>query len=186
MGEYQPGSGYLNTIFSDPSGGLEVFTGGTPANTLLVESVCSYTPLPLAPCTITHLVCAVAVAGGAGAVVRLGLYAGANGRTIPGNLLVDAGAGIDGTVLGTQSIALATPLVWPGGVIWGAVVPQGSGAPVTTIVGTTQCWLPPAVPQGFNFGADVLAENGVSGALPAVANPINGNVAGGALRIRGL
>lgn len=175
-------TGIVDGTMSDPSGGLEVSTVINPANIATAFNVLYFTPIALAPCTITHLTSEISAAGNPTAVVRLGLYNVAN-ATIPDALLVDAGT-IDGTLLGLQSVALGVPLVWPGGLLFGAVCTQLAGS-VGVMGSSISSGTPVAVASASGMAQDFIVQNAVAGAFPANAGPLTTAAAAPGLRIRG-
>jgi hypothetical protein len=118
------------------------------------------------PTSVAALRCEVTVAGAAGAVVRLGLYAqGSNGR--PGALIVDAGT-VSSESTGIKEIAVTETVE---GLVWTAVVAQGAVSTLRSTAGA-------AIPNETALSAGSLALNvrsgprqtGVSGALPSTAS----------------
>lgn len=108
-------------------------------------------------------------AAGAGSVVRLGIYNSTDG--LPSTLVLDAGPNVDlSTAAGFKFIAISQTLT--PGLYWLAAVPQiTSGSPTFTVA-------PPsiAVPSDGSVSAGTKFQSGVTGALPATATPLAGNV----------
>ena len=116
------------------------------------------------PVTIDRIGIQIQATGGAGSVVRLGIYKDVDG--LPLDLVLDAGT-IDGTSVTTQAITIDQQL--PRDIYWMCLVPQVGTVPViygynpagtgNPFVGnTTQ-----AGSQTFN----AYSVSGVAGALPA-------------------
>ena len=108
-------------------------------------------------------------AAGAGSVVRLGIYNSTDG--LPSTLVLDAGPNVDlSTAAGFKFIAISQTLT--PGLYWLAAVPQiTSGSPTFTVA-------PPsiAVPSDGSVSAGTKYQSSVTGALPATATPLAGNV----------
>lgn len=119
-------------------------------------------PYPISsPTTIDALVVEVTVAGGAGAVTRLGIYSD-NGSTYPGALLAEAGTA-DTTGTGVKPVALARTL--QPGLYWLAGVNQVAAATIRCLGGGGGS---PLVGGNDIAGPWMgYVEAGVSGALPA-------------------
>lgn len=73
----------------------------------------------------------VTTPGGAGALVRIGVYAD-DGTGYPGTLLVDAGT-VDCTTTGVKTITLGAALSLPAGRFWLAAAVQGNPTPSPTM-----------------------------------------------------
>lgn len=122
--------------------------------------------------SIAKLGLSVTGAGGAGSVIRLGIYAD-NGSGYPGALVLDAGAGIDGTSATVQEITLENAQVLDAGLYWfGGVGQVGTAATVRTFAtpGNNS-----PMPMSYGTSAPTTAltaggyvqQSGASGALPA-------------------
>jgi hypothetical protein len=114
---------------------------------------------------IQALATEVVVGGGAGSIVRMGVYAD-SGWGWPKTLLREAPTTVDGTAVATPSVAI-TPVSPPLGIVWLAQVPQVA-AP------TQRIWGHPVMQMLFPTAADALQLQvyayimaGVSGALPS-------------------
>lgn len=149
----------------------------TPATGLSTDSTLGWNVVRVMPfvvpnrVTITRLGAEVTVAGAAGSLFRLGIYAD-NGNTFPGALVLDAGTipGDSATVQElTVSKALKPGLYWVGGAVQGGS--SGTQPTLRTLTGVTAgrgvinngFQVPPAaapIAPGFAY-------TGVSDALPA-------------------
>lgn len=123
--------------------------------------------------SVTEIGVEVAVAGGAGSVIRLGIYdstSATNGR--PGALIVDAGT-VDATSIGVKTAAISETL---SGLVWLAAVTQGGGSPTVQIYrvqGANRVY-----PRGFAAGTfratsgavRMGATGSVTGALPSTGS----------------
>lgn len=113
--------------------------------------------------TIDRIGLEITVAGGAGSVVRLGLYKDSTVHPgFPGALSFEAGSTIDGTSVSYQEVTISKTLV--AGLYWLAAVAQVGTAPT---VRSTQSY---SMPQHFKAGTDVSNAgwftSGVTGAMP--------------------
>lgn len=106
----------------------------------------------------------VTTAGGAGAVVRLGLYADDDGW--PGSRLVDFGT-VASTSTGIRTIAVSQTI--DAGVYWVATVGQVSGSTVVRATQAPVVSVPSAAPA-VTIPIASLYEASISGALPASPN----------------
>lgn len=136
------------------------------ASAIPAEASAVYTPLAVpADSSIDRIAVDVITAGGAGAVMRLGLY-NDNGTGRPGTLLLDAGT-VDVSTTGTKEIIVAQAL--SAGLIWMVAVVQGAAATRPTMRSHAQGFV--ASIHGNN-AIDILEvayayfQGGVSGALP--------------------
>lgn len=124
--------------------------------------------------TITDVAVEVTVAGSAGAVIRIGVYAD-DGNNGPSTLLVDAGT-VDATTTGVKTLTLATPITIPstGRKVWVGAVVQGAAVTRPTVR-----WNNSPMPGiGSTAAATIIAskiqsylQSSVTGALP---NPFVG------------
>lgn len=148
-------SGYYYTT----TGVSSSATAAPPLNTMRCIALDVPYPMP-----IDRIGVEITSAGGAGSVVRLGVYKD-DGTGLPGALLFDAGAGIDGTSTGGPAITVSQTL--PQGRVWLAYVAQVGTVPTCrgVVIGT----------QGIDIGTTPSGTNAqgyqsgtsVSGALPA-------------------
>lgn len=118
------------------------------------------------PTAIQNIGLAVSGAGGAGSVIRLGVYADVADQYggAPGALLGEAASTIDGTSATSQFTALSLTL--PAGLVWLAAVAQvGTSPTVRSVTGGMQI-----VGQTSDIGdsdSTGVFQNSVSGAMPA-------------------
>jgi hypothetical protein len=123
--------------------------------------------------TVDRIGAEVTTAGGAGSVVRLGMYAHDYSTDLPGTLVIDAGT-IDGTSTGFQEVTISQAL--DPGIYWVASVAQVGSAPIMRgFAGGAPSapWLSRGTSTAGAGGANLQAhprEAGVSGALPGTAN----------------
>lgn len=120
--------------------------------------------------------------GGAGSVVRLGIYLPAS-NGYPGNLLLEAPSTIDGNSATNHEITISQYIppgrIWYAGVAQGGVAPAMSSRAVPTFpVGngfmeSFTAGVGPANTLGalFTLNHGTVYQAGVAGALPAVATP---------------
>lgn len=124
--------------------------------------------------TFTRIGVNVVNGGGAGVVVRLGIYLD-DGVTGPNNLIVDAGATIDMTVVNRQEITINQTLA--AGIYWLVGVSQVAGASRGNVARLSSATIANgwAIPQGYNanFTAQPTGflRTGITGALPATLTP---------------
>jgi len=110
----------------------------------------------------------VFTAGSAGAVIRLGIYADANG--VPGTLIRDAGT-IDATTTGVKTLSFSPPAITTPGWIWLAAASQGGPTTPPLCIqnqGDPNTKIPLGAANLAN-GQGVVYIPGVSGALPGSA-----------------
>jgi hypothetical protein len=108
----------------------------------------------------------VSGAGGAGCVIRLGIYADITDAAggYPGSLILDAGT-IDGTSATTQEITISQAV--DAGVIWLCAVNQvGTAATVRSISGNMQ-YIPTITAGPANASQTAVCTAGITGALQA-------------------
>ena len=115
--------------------------------------------------SIDRIGCEITSTGGAGSVVRLGVYRDDNG--LPGALVVDAGAGVNGTSATVQSITIsATELVR--GNYWLAVAAQVGTTPTFRMASVGPDYqIPMTSAPTANQLPGCVYQASVSGAFPA-------------------
>lgn len=109
----------------------------------------------------------VSGAGGAGSIIRLGVYQdiqdGVGGY--PGDLIFEAGSTVDGTSATAQEITVSQTL--PAGIVWLAAVAQVGTSPTVRALTGNQGFLIPSGALPNNTNQTGVASSGVSGALPS-------------------
>ena len=116
------------------------------------------------PVGLDRIGASVSIAGGAGSVIRLGIYKDVDG--LPLDLVLDAGT-IDGTSATTQAITISVQL--PRNIYWMGIVAQVGTAPTVyayTAVGAGNPFLGNTAQPG-NQAFMAYWVSGVTGALPA-------------------
>jgi hypothetical protein len=121
-------------------------------------------------CTITTVAVSCQVAGGAGAIGRIGIYTDNNGE--PGTLVAEAATTLDLTSTGLKSATISAALTAEA-IYWTVFVQQGNPTPLAQIKGTSNGGVNPMVPvdpTNPSTGAGLSITGGtMSGALPATA-----------------
>jgi hypothetical protein len=140
------------------------FANTTSSNTgsLIFAPVFFHTPT-----LVDRLRCEVTVAGGAGSVVRMGMYAPGTDN-LPDALIVDAGTVVSDST-GIKDLTISETV---SGLVWLAGVSQPTGAS-PTVRASNNLNLSSTLPTGaaMNSGA-VLFQSSVSGALPSTVTSL--------------
>ena len=116
-----------------------VTSGGAGTTTALTAGWVQFIPVRCPPCTINTLGVEVTSASTATSL-RLGIYSTHPTLVQPYTRLVDAGLTVDAAV-GFKSVALGTPVSWPGGLMWLAVVANGGGCTLRATTGFGEPWI---------------------------------------------
>lgn len=172
------------------SGRYVMYNDEFPADSsaTLTKDTVVYMPFPVYTAfTFDRISLGVAVAGNASSVIRLGLYS-TNSGGLPGSLVADYGAGINGTSNTYQEITVSQA-VTANTLYWIAVVWQvgtvGSGTVRATGVGNGSQWIQSSN-NTFDPRCNVYTEAGVTGALNGTATPASaaGAMASPAVKLR--
>ena len=153
-------------------------TGAGQSTTVFPEADMRCAPIVIGrPGTIDAIAISITGAGTAGAVVRLGLYADDGTGELPGALLSECTATVDGTAIGAVAKTLTTPQkVQAGQKVWVAAVVQG-GAVTRPTVRFNQNVSNPAIGDS---SISAVLDNTLTGAQSsaAVAGALPANFAG--------
>ena len=147
--------------------------GDTPGTSTPSLNSLAASPMELPAVTLDRIGIEVTTGGGAGAVVRLGIYSDTNG--VPDALVLDAGT-VDSTGTGIKTITISQAL--SAGVYWLATVSQVATSVVRTVNGG-----PGRIAIADNAFSGTFSLNGysasaaASGALPASFGAIGQGVA---------
>lgn len=123
--------------------------------------------------TVDRIAVEVTGAGGAGSVVRLGIYLD-DGTGVPGALLLDAGAGIDGTSATGQAITISQAL--SRGRLWLACVSQVGTVPTMRALAGGVAGVDLGTTIATNVAVGYQSGTSTSGALPASFGTPTGGV----------
>jgi hypothetical protein len=138
---------------------------GTNQNKTMTENTLQHSPIWFSTsCTVDRISIRVETAGGAGSVIRLGIYAALN-NMLPGNLILDAGT-VDATTTGNKEITISQALA--AGVYYLSAVAQGSAT--TPVVAGRSGNIFPSFNESANMNQNSqggITQSGISGALPA-------------------
>lgn len=141
---------------------------GTPSTLLLTLDHLTFVPFTVGrSCTINQILLEVTTVGTAGAVLRAGIYADADG--LPGALIVDGGTQI-ATTVGLKTYTISAPVT--AGRIWVASAAQVAACTVRTssAVEANQVGVA-AAPTDLSLGSATVFQAAVTGAFPATATP---------------
>lgn len=137
-------------------------SGVTGTTTAAVAGTLTFVPIVVPATVVTKNLYASVITAAAGATVRVGIYANANGG--PGALIAEGDSTIDASTTGVKSTTITQTL--PPGSYWLAAVAQGGTPSLRTLVGR-----PPGMTGNSDPGASMSgwSQTGVTAALPATA-----------------
>jgi len=159
-----------------PRGGYYYINGQAGGNFYPTKDRMYLTPwMPGGPLTITKIAAQVVVAGNAGSVIRLGLYACDSTGQPTGSPLVDGGTIVADGGVGVKEVTVSTAVtsqmicmafVWQVGTVGSGVTcgVSAEGAVLGHLIGEST-----AVIGAAAFPASCWYQNGVTGALPAIS-----------------
>jgi hypothetical protein len=141
---------------------------GEPAAVAGTAGTGRFSPMWVPPggATVDRIACQVTVAGSAGAVVRLGIYANGASNDYPGSLILDAGT-VDATSTGVKEITISQAI--PEGLVWLCAAGQVASCTMQGTQGNAcpMWFVSSTVAMGFSVVG--LTRTGMTGAFPGTA-----------------